>query len=260
MFQVQVNVRNLGYSRNFVNAIERATADILFLCDQDDIWEAPKVESFLHLFHEYGPDMVFSDGSLIDESGRKFERTTVLKSYGLSRQRISRFRDDAFQLLLKRNYVNGAAAAIRRIAAQDALPLPCDMPHDYWLAIWCSLHAGIVATPQPLYRYRQHHRNVIGIGSSNPIYVWLGIWRHPTAPRARELHIWEAVTNRIANLPCENQVEAARRKVHWLSRLAAGDRRNLLRAYEILKSALNGSYRRYSHKYSFLRDMVSLLK
>ncbi len=38
MFQVQVNVTNLGYPHNFINAVKRATADILFLCDQDDIW------------------------------------------------------------------------------------------------------------------------------------------------------------------------------------------------------------------------------
>ncbi len=98
-------------------------------------WEPQKIKSFLRLFHEYGPDMVFSDGSLIDQAGRKFDRITILKSYGLSQHRILHFRDNAFHLLLKRNYVNGATAAIRRIAAQEALPLPCDMPHNYWLAL-----------------------------------------------------------------------------------------------------------------------------
>src|SRR6266478_3278723 len=68
LFAVQVNPSNLGYARNFINAIEHATQDILFLCDQDDVWEPQKVENLLELFQESAPDMVFSDGALIDES------------------------------------------------------------------------------------------------------------------------------------------------------------------------------------------------
>jgi glycosyltransferase involved in cell wall biosynthesis len=259
LFSIHVNPSNLGYARNFITAIGRATEEILFFCDQDDIWEMRKVECFLQLFQEHGPDMVFSDGSLIDESGGTIDRSTVLESYGLNKERISHFQASAFERLMKRNYINGAAAAVRRVAAQAALPLPCDMPHDYWLAIWCSLHAGIVATPRVLYRYRQHRRNLIGIGSSNPLYEWLGIWRQPNAPRERELRIWKAVTDRIAKLPCPKQVEAAHRKLDWLTRVVSRDK-SVSRGLEIAKSALNGNYRIYSGKDSFLRDVVSLIK
>ncbi|MDD5330465.1 MAG: glycosyltransferase [Sulfuricella sp.] len=259
-FAVHVNERNLGYAQNFIAAIARATGDVLFLCDQDDVWERDKVEVFLGLFEAHGPDMVFSDGSLIGPSGQKIGRTSVLGGYGLNRSAISRFRARAFDLLMKRNYINGAAAAVRRTAAQQALPLPCDMPHDYWLALWCSLHGGIVATPRRLYRYRQHHGNAIGIGSGNPLYVWLGIWRQPNAPRERDLRIWKAVTGRIAALPGCRQADAARRKLDWLTRVVAADRKGLPRAFEILKSGLNGSYLSYSGGHAFLRDVVSLLK
>ena len=260
LFTIHVNSTNLGYARNFIEAVANATEDILFLCDQDDVWEPRKVETFLGLFNEHSPDMVFSDGSLIDESGRASNRMTVLESYGLSRKRISRFPDDAFDLLMKRNYINGAAAAIRKVAAQEALPLPCDMPHDYWLAIWCSLHGGIVATPQTLYRYRQHNRNVIGAGSSNPLYVWLGIWRQPNAPREREFRIWKAVTDRMAGFSRPEQLEAACRKLDWLSRVVPRHRNSFSRSVEIMKSALDGSYRHYSAKHSLLRDIVSLIR
>lgn len=260
LFALHVNQSNLGYANNFSAAIAKASEDILFLCDQDDIWECEKVEVFLRLFGEHSPDMVFSDGSLIGPCGQKLGQMTVLGSYGLNRNAVTHFRARAFELLMKRNYINGAAAAIRRLAAQNALPLPCDMPHDYWLAIWCSLHGGIVATPQTLYRYRQHRGNAIGIGSSNPLYVWLGIWRQPNAPRERELRIWEAVTKRIAALPCRNQADAARRKLDWLLRVVTADKKGLPRALEILKTGLDGSYRSYSGIYAFMRDIVSLIK
>ena len=99
----------------------------------------------------------------------------------------------------------------------------------------------------------------IGIGSSNPLYEWLGIWRQPNAPRERELRIWKAVTDRIATLPCPRQVDAARRKLDWLTRVVSRDK-SVSRGLEIAKSALNGNYRIYSGKDSFLRDVVSLIK
>ncbi len=260
LFTIHVNATNLGYARNFVNGIAGATEDVLFLCDQDDVWETHKAETLLNLLDEHATDMAFSDGSLIEDSGETIDATSVLESYGLSSRQIHQFRDCSFELLLRRNYINGAAAAVRRTTAQQALPLPCDMPHDYWLAIWCALHNGIAATPERLYRYRLHDRNVIGLGSSNLLYQWLGIWRQPNAPRERELLIWKAVTERIAALPCSRQVDAARRKVAWLSRVVPQEKKSFVRTYEILKSALNGSYRDYSGAYSFLRDVVSLIR
>jgi glycosyltransferase involved in cell wall biosynthesis len=261
LFTLRVNPQNLGYAANFANAISNATEDILFLCDQDDVWEARKVETILHVFHTHAPDLVFSDGLLIDESGREVGSRSVLESYGLTSRSLLRFRHHAFDLLLKRNYINGAAAAVRRTAAQSALPLPCEMPHDYWLAIWCSLHNGVVGIPDALYRYRQHQNNVIGaMNSTNPLYVWLGIWRQPNTPRQRELSIWKAVTERIGALPCQQQIEAARNKLDWLSRVVRSDSKNQPRVFEIFKSACDGSYRRHSGSLALLRDLVSLIK
>jgi glycosyltransferase involved in cell wall biosynthesis len=258
--KVRINDSNHGYARNFTNGIASATEDIIFLCDQDDIWESEKVAILLALFGEQGPAMVFSDGSLIDHAGHKLGQRTVLQSYGLSKKQILAFRENATEFLVKRNYINGAAVAIKRHAAQSALPLPCDMPHDYWLAIWCSIHGGIVATTQMLYRYRQHSNNVIGIGGSNPLYTWMGIWRHPNAPRERELRILTAITARVTSVSGPKQAEAFERKLAWLSSVVTTEKTALSRIGAVLKSAINGNYRRYSNEYSFLRDVISFIK
>ena len=39
------NVRNLGWRKNFVGAFEKTIGDIIFPCDQDDIWHKDKIES-----------------------------------------------------------------------------------------------------------------------------------------------------------------------------------------------------------------------
>jgi glycosyltransferase involved in cell wall biosynthesis len=264
LFSLQVNPVNVGYARNYCNAIAKATKDLLFLCDQDDVWESQKVERLLDVFNQYNADMAFSDGTLIDQSGQalrgKLRGKTVLQSYGITDLSLTGFKSNAFQFLIRRNYINGAAMAIRRSAAQAAMPLPCDMPHDYWLAIWCSLHDGIVGTPQTLYRYRQHANNAVGIGPSSFLYELLGVWKHSNMPRHRELRIWKSVIDRIAGLPRKSEVAAAQRKLEWLSLIVTDDKRSLTRAFEVVKSVFNGNYGTYSTMNACLRDIMSFFR
>ena len=35
---------NLGWQKNYINAISKAKGDIIFTCDQDDIWNEQKIE------------------------------------------------------------------------------------------------------------------------------------------------------------------------------------------------------------------------
>ena len=40
-----VNEKNLGYKENFYHAVGRTTGDLIFLCDQDDVWHSNKIEA-----------------------------------------------------------------------------------------------------------------------------------------------------------------------------------------------------------------------
>ena len=46
-WKVYENEKNLGFCLNFFSAIEKATGDIIFLCDQDDIWLPEKCEKMV---------------------------------------------------------------------------------------------------------------------------------------------------------------------------------------------------------------------
>lgn len=39
------NEKNLGWKKNFMKGIEKARGELIFLCDQDDIWELNKIET-----------------------------------------------------------------------------------------------------------------------------------------------------------------------------------------------------------------------
>ena len=255
-----VNGQTLGYARNFEQAISRATGDLIFLADQDDVWEPEKVERLMALLVREGAELVFSDGVLIEEGGGTLGGKTVLANYGLRPADVETFRASAFDWLVKRNYINGTALAVRRTSAQAALPLPCDMPHDYWLALWCALRRGVAGTAERLYRYRQHGGNQIGIGSSRLLDEALGIWRHPRAPRERELRIWQELNERVQQHASPEHRELARRKLEWLSKVVPAGRGPAARLGTVVKSALAGEYRRYSASPALLRDLVSLVK
>ena len=58
LFPVKVfeNKRNLGYVKNFEQAIARCNGDVIFFCDQDDIWHVEKIERCLEVF-DTNPDV-----------------------------------------------------------------------------------------------------------------------------------------------------------------------------------------------------------
>ncbi len=258
--RLTVNARNAGYVANFAQAIRHAECDVLFLADQDDEWASRKIERLSALLADGGPDLVFSDGLPIGPDGRPIAGPTVLGRYGLSARATMRFRERALTRLLRRNYVNGAALAVRRRVAQAALPVPDGVPHDYWLALWCAVHGGVGAVREPLYRYRLHDGNAIGIGDGRALHRWLGVWRHPDQPRDTELARWRTMAPRLAVAGNTAADRAVRAKLAWLERMLARDGGRARRLARVVASALRGDYRCYAPPDALSRDVVSTLK
>lgn len=66
------NAFNLGYSHNFRKAIGLCTGDVIFLCDQDDVWAMNKVERTMDVFDRYpNAGGVLTNFISIDEKGNR---------------------------------------------------------------------------------------------------------------------------------------------------------------------------------------------
>lgn len=253
---ISVNERRLGFSQNFANAIENSSGDLLFLCDQDDVWEPCKVSRLESALQDAKADLVFSDGVLIDSCGSMIGRRTVLQSYGFSSRD---FAADPFGYLARRNFVNGAAIAIRRAAALSAMPVPLGVPHDYWLALWCAARHRIAVVMDPLYRYRQHDSNVIGISAGSWLSQLKSAWRHPFAPRRREFENWSLICKALFAHGIDPLPKAAKDKEVWMTERFTHSTRGRLACW-IAQSVLDGSYRRLSVGNSALRDLAALFR
>lgn len=65
------NKKNKGFYMNFFNALERTKGDIIFLSDQDDIWDEKKIETFSEYYEQHSNiSMIQSFMCFIDSSGK----------------------------------------------------------------------------------------------------------------------------------------------------------------------------------------------
>lgn len=125
-WKIEVNESNLGYGSNFIQAVKMSTGDIIFFCDQDDVWvedriqvmEATMAENWeiLMLGSEYEP----------------FESTQG--AYKASSRELASFRNDKslehVNLQAKSIFIGnlGCCMCIRRSFFNQILP--------YWYEGW----------------------------------------------------------------------------------------------------------------------------
>ena len=137
--------------RNVEHALSKATGDVIFLSDQDDVWLPGKVARVMDEF-ERGVELVLHDNTVVDSDGR-----VLLPSY-FSWSRPSR---NWIRFVVKPPYQGAAMAFTRRVAAL-ALPFPpIGLSHDHWIAVAEWTHGKRISfVREPLMLYRRHDHNV----------------------------------------------------------------------------------------------------
>src|SRR5713226_2485661 len=73
--EVRRNRTRLGTGANFDEASSRCSGDVIFLCDQDDVWHPEKITRTIERFDDPRVQCVFTDARLVDEEGRQIGRT-----------------------------------------------------------------------------------------------------------------------------------------------------------------------------------------
>jgi GT2 family glycosyltransferase len=149
-----IHEKNEGVVATFEDALRSATGDILFLCDDDDLWAPDKVRQVLEAFNS-NPDVqiVMSRSALIDEHGERLPDASV--------NRHGKFRQGFWNNVFVNHY-QGSAMAIRASLLGKVLPFPRNrlFLHDAWIGTRCEAAGGKTAfIDQPLLYYRRHSQN-----------------------------------------------------------------------------------------------------
>ncbi len=145
---------NAGVVATFEDALRSATGDILFLCDDDDVWAPTKVRRFLDEF-EARPDVevITSRVGLIDERDARLPDSRL--------NRNGKFLPGFWPNLFKNHY-QGSAMAIRSSLLGRVLPFPRrkSFLHDAWIGTRNDIIGGKTAfIDEDLLFYRRHSKN-----------------------------------------------------------------------------------------------------
>lgn len=180
--KIAVNGKRLGPATNFGRAAALCEGQVIFFCDQDDVWCEDKIEVVLSFIgraeEQYGeetPILAYSDLEVVDDELRLVHPSYFnLMGFGNKTQGTVD--------LLNRNVVTGCAAAANRALIELALPMPPAVKmHDWWFALCASARGAIVPLDAALVRYRQHGANQIGArpfarrladACRNPLHQW----------------------------------------------------------------------------------------
>lgn len=133
-WRLVVNDCNQGYRKNFRALAEAAAGDIVFFCDQDDVWGRHKIESCVDYMNDF-PDVNLVCTDYI-ASGNRADADSLddatLRN-GWNAERVPPHRGKPYVWL-------GCAMAVRSSFIRDILPYwPDDWAHDE--CVWCMAEA-----------------------------------------------------------------------------------------------------------------------
>lgn len=146
-----------GVTANFGYAMERAQGDVIFLCDQDDVWMPDKVSKVMAAI-ESGADLVLHDSIVTDG-----ELNTISPSFFA----VHGSNNSYVKNIIRNSFVGCCMAFTKEVMA-TSMPMPTDVPmHDWWIAL-VAIKKGynVQLLNEPLIKWRRHGDNVTGGSTS----------------------------------------------------------------------------------------------
>jgi glycosyltransferase involved in cell wall biosynthesis len=256
--RLHFNKTNLGSNKNFEQAISLCVGDVIALCDQDDIWHTEKLalmEAVLAVQPEVG--LVFTNGEVVDENSQ-LANFTLWEGFGFESRSQARVRaGQAFEALIGRASVTGAAMAFRTRFSRLVLPIPDDVGfvHDEWIALLIAANAKLAMVDKPMIKYRRHPRQQVGISQpalgpaqSRVEQVRKAIERKN--PFSSEINRLLAIEDRLVSrrdaFPCENAYRIVQDRMSHLEARASIPGQGLKAVPCVLRELLTLRYHRYS--------------
>lgn len=253
---------NVGFVENFSSALRQAAGDVLFLCDQDDVWRADKLAVMAARFMD-DPELLLlhSDARLVAAGGESLNCSMFDVLQITAEEKLAIHHGRAFEVVMRRSFVTGATTALRREVVGMALPIAPDWIHDEWLAAVASAVGKMDFIDAPLIDYRQHGGNQIGARRRTLAMKWQDL----ILPRGKFLAAEAKRLQRLEHFLAQaaffdgaaRAIQVTRKRSHFERRVAIGRLPRYRRLLPVLWEARGGDYRRYgTGGRSMLRDLL----
>jgi glycosyltransferase involved in cell wall biosynthesis len=167
IFRIFKNKKNIGAKKNFEKALYLCKGDIIFLSDQDDVWDSHKVQRIIAHFDTHEEDrVVFTNAGLIDSDDHPLQYSLwEVNTFTKEVRDYTDNKDNLLRYLLKYGkIVTGATVAIKKDILGDILPfkLMHKMWHDAWIALVAANFHALGYIDEPLIKYRLHSNQQVG--------------------------------------------------------------------------------------------------
>lgn len=155
------NTGKHGVVPNFENALKHSSGDIIFLSDQDDIWDGNKVKRCVDVLQDadlvvHNSRVVYEDGSHLDEDFFKLRHS----------------RSGYWKNLFKNSFV-GSCMAFRKEVKEYVLPFPKHILwHDMWIGLMVERHGKTKFIDDQLLYYRRHGNNASATSEKSSFSRW----------------------------------------------------------------------------------------
>lgn len=160
--EVHFQNKNLGYVKNFEFLLKQVKNKIYMLSDQDDVWNATKIENTYKKLRETEADLVFTDLEVVDEKLNTIHES--FNDYMLFSRKIRKYKND-YRLQYLYNCVTGCTLMSKKKFLDIILPLPTQSKyviHDTWIACTIANLGKVEYLDEKTIKYRQHGNNQIG--------------------------------------------------------------------------------------------------
>lgn len=157
------NQKNIGWKRNFIQAIQKAKGDYIFLADQDDIWIADKVEKMLSVMIENPViEILATNYYIYTENDQSYPKKH-------ERKQVSNMKNDGSVHMVeidKHFYIvgrPGCTYCIKKSFFNSCLKFWNEsLAHDALLWIYGIMKQSLFIYEYRTIRFRRHNKSVTG--------------------------------------------------------------------------------------------------
>lgn len=154
-WQLYISERNQGWCINAINALSNTNEDIVFWCDQDDVWDRNKIETMIDYFDNNECMAVYSSWRYINSKSDLMDIISGRNSGKVLTVNPNK-KDDIIPPML-----GCSACYSRKIITFLYDIIPCKFNSPDWILNYLALSAGkILYIDKPLFSRRIHDNNV----------------------------------------------------------------------------------------------------
>jgi glycosyltransferase involved in cell wall biosynthesis len=158
-WKIYRNRENKGFSENFLSCAEKCKGDVIFFCDQDDVWKPNKVEKMIGIFESSpGVSALMCRFSYINENGEPISSAiNKIKN----QKRMNKIEQIDFSKQVRNTDSSGKSLAVRKTILKNYASVIRNnsLTFDIPIGLFSAVRGNYYIMSEVLVLHRIHSKN-----------------------------------------------------------------------------------------------------